>query len=216
MLTLASFYDDPVALDEEEREFCHQLMEEEMNRRYEARGEVHENLRKFRLKRKLKKHEMATLMEVTPRTYYSYEEGKRSIPSDALAKLAVRTGGDLNVILLGRPAEVTSETATAILNEFRAALKYLDARYSDMKPETKGKIAYAHAAKKFGRDVMPEAHDLTDTVKIVTGYRTVGFPAPPFWEDYGDDQEQYEKDDAAWQAMVDEELGTIKKGPSAK
>ena len=32
------------------------------------------------------------------------------------------------------------------LNEFRAALKYLDARYSDMKPETKGKIAYAHAA----------------------------------------------------------------------
>jgi DNA-binding XRE family transcriptional regulator len=42
-------------------------------------GSVHENLRQFRIRNGFNKQSMAEIMDVTPRAYYSYEKGKRSI-----------------------------------------------------------------------------------------------------------------------------------------
>lgn len=47
---------------------------------------------------------MAEMMDITPRSYYAYESGKRSIPTEALVRLNMYTGVDLNEILTGRPS----------------------------------------------------------------------------------------------------------------
>ena len=46
--------------------------------------EPHANLERFRKKRGFTKTEMAEMMDITPRSYYAYESGKRSIPTEAL------------------------------------------------------------------------------------------------------------------------------------
>ncbi|MEJ6389821.1 helix-turn-helix domain-containing protein [Gymnodinialimonas ulvae] len=191
---------------EAEQEYEYHL--EEMARRYAPSGAVHENLRQFRTVRSLKKQEVAALMEVTTRTYYDYEEGNRPIPSDALVRLAVLTGGDLNEILLGRPAETRPKTIEIAINDFCTILRFLAAEYSSMDMSTRAEVA--RFALTHDWQGMPRVHPevIRDAVKMTTRYRfhPETIPAPPYWEDY-EDQAQYEADMAQWQREVDEDLG---------
>lgn len=182
---------------------------EESVRRNGADGAVHENLRNLRLRLKLNKQEMAELMEVTPRTYYGYERGQRTISSDVLVRLAVLTGVDMNEILLGRPARARPETIESAISDFCTVLRFLDTEYPDMDMNTRTKVARLVVTYDWDGALRIHPQVIRDAVKMVTRYRfhPEDLPAPPFWEDYGEDQDQYERDMAAWQRMVDEDLG---------
>lgn len=177
---------------------------EDMERRYAPSNAVHEHLRSFRSQRGLKKRDMASLMEVTTRTYYDYEEGNRPVPSDALVRLAVLTGGDLNQILLGRSAEPRPQTIESAINDFRTILLFLDVEYPKMDMNTRSEVA--RFALIHDWQGMQRVHPavIRDAVKITTGYRfhPEDIAAPPSWEDY-EDQDQFEKDMAEWQRQVD-------------
>lgn len=178
---------------------------EDMERRYAPSNTVHENLRSFRSQRGLKKRDMASLMEVTTRTYYDYEEGNRPIPSDALVRLAVLTGGDINQILLGRPAETRPETVESAINDFCVILRFLGVEYPDMDMGTRADVA--RFALTHDWQGMPRIHPevIRDAVRMKTRYRfhPEDIPAPPFWEDYGDNQDLFEEHMEEWQRQVD-------------
>jgi transcriptional regulator with XRE-family HTH domain len=182
---------------------------EDRARRYPMNGAVHENLRRFRKTRRLQQKEIAALMEVTSRTYRDYEKGIRPVPSDALVRLAVLTGGDLNEILLGRPAETRPETVEGALNDYYVILRFLSVEYPDMDLVTSADIA--RFALIHDWQGMPRVHPevIRDAVRMKTRYRfhPEDIPAPPFWEDYGDDQDLFEEHTAEWQRQVDEDRG---------
>jgi transcriptional regulator with XRE-family HTH domain len=183
---------------------------EDRARRYPMNGAVHENLRRFRKSRKLQQEEIAALMEVTSRTYRDYEKGIRPIPSDALVRLAVLTGGDLNEMLLGRPAETRPDTAENAINDFHTILRFLKVEYPDMDMITCAEVA--RFALIHDWQGMPRVHPevIRDAVRMKTRYRfhPEDIPAPPFWEDYGDDQKLFDEHMAEWQRQVDEDRGT--------
>lgn len=169
---------------------------------------LHENLRKLRERMNLKKQEMAKIMEVTPRTYYTYEEGARSIPSNTLIKLAVRTGVDLNTLLLGRSGTTDRNLIQSAIADLVKITDFLKVAYPKMDGKTAMKVAKFSVT--FDWQGWPRLHPdmIRDAVRMVTRYRfhPEDLPAPPFWEHYGEDQALYEENMAAWQAMVDEDF----------
>lgn len=190
-------------------------VEEELERhREDARlgampsNAVHENLRRFRIARNLKKQDMAAMMEVTTRSYYDYEQGTRAIPSDALVRLAILTSGDLNEILLGGPVTPRPETINSAINDFCVVLKFLDKEYPEMDMQTR--MSVARFVLTHDWQGLPRAHPgvIRDAVRLTTKYRyhPEDIPAPPFWEDY-EDQDQFDQDMADWQARVETGLG---------
>ena len=169
---------------------------------------LHENLRKLRERLNLKKQEMAEIMDVTPRTYYAYEEGARSIPSNTLVKLAARTGVDLNTLLLGRSGTVDRNLVQSAIDDMVKIAGFLKKNYPDMDMSTAIKVA--RFSVTFDWQGWPRLHPeiIRDAVRMVARYRfhPEDLPAPPFWERYGEDQALYEENMAAWQAMVDEDF----------
>ncbi|WBU64566.1 helix-turn-helix domain-containing protein [Paracoccus aerodenitrificans] len=170
---------------------------------------LHENLRDYRIKHQLTKQQMSDLLEVTPRTYYAYEEGLRPVPSPAIVRLAILTGGDLNEILLGRPAPFAHQTtAQTVINEAIVVMKYLAITYPEMGIEDRYQVARFHATTSFGEFPRMHPGTIRDCVRIVTRYRfhPEDIPAPPNHEAYGDDHERWELDMAAWQKAIDEDF----------
>ncbi|WP_299592280.1 helix-turn-helix transcriptional regulator [uncultured Tateyamaria sp.] len=192
-----------VKLEENER-----MAREEMHRRFAPEGTIHDNLRNYRVRLGFTKQQMAEILEVTPRTYYAYEEGHRAVPTPAIAHLAILTGGDLNEIILGRPAPRSGKAARVVIDEAIVVLKFLAVKYPDMSLEDRYKVIRLHALDDL--DSFPRMHPdiIRDFVKIVTRYKfhPEDLPAPPFHEDYGDDHDGWERDMAEWQRMVDEDF----------
>lgn len=196
-----------------EREENERIVREEMEIRFAPRGAIHDNLRKYRVRLGFSKQQMAELLEVTPRTYYAYEEGHRAVPTPAIANLAILTGGDLNEIILGRPALRSDKAARVVIDEAIVVLKFLAVKYPEMSLEDRYKVIRLHALDDL--DGFPRMHPdiIRDFVKIVTRYRfhPEDLPAPPFHEDYGDDHDRWERDMAEWQQMVDEDFPDVEK-----
>ena len=180
--------------DAEKDEATRQGQDATAGRHWPARP-VHENLRHYRLAEGLKKSEMAALMQVTARTYYGYEQGDRPIPSDALVQLGIFRGADLNQVLLGQGRETDVEAADRILSELFKIMDYLANEYQEMDGESARSVA--GIVIKLRRDGLPRLHPevIKDAVRIATGYRyhPEDVPAPP-------DEEQYDGDDAAFEA----------------
>ena len=192
-----------------EREENERIAREEMQRRFASEGAIHDNLRNYRVRLGFTKQQMAEILEVTPRTYYAYEQGHRAVPTPAIAHLAILTRGDLNEIILGRPAPRSGKAAQVAIDEAIVVLKFLAVKYPDMSMEDRYKVVRLHALEDLGG--LPRMHPdiIRDFVKIVTRYKfhPEDLPAPPFHEDYGDDHEGWERDMAEWQRIVDEDLG---------
>ena len=170
---------------------------------------LHENLRKFRIQNGLKKQEIAASMGVTPRSYYAYEEGQRPVPSDALTKLATLTGADLNEIVMGRTARNDTLTIRHAIDDLMLIMKFLMREYPTMGMETRFKVA-CHAVTADTGDWPRTAPEMIQaSVKVLTRYRfhPETFPPPPDSDHYEGNLDQYEQKLAAWQAMVDENLG---------
>lgn len=164
---------------------------------------VHENLEAFRRKRKFKQAEMAEMMGVSARSYYMYETGKRAIPSSALVQLEAFTGADLNEVLLGGSKAPKLDEIKFVVDEAIKALCFLAHNYENMPMKTKRDVIdKMFAWQPDGVRVRPA--DIVDAVKSVTRYKyhPEDLPTPPFWEDYGEDQEAYERDVAEWEKMV--------------
>lgn len=168
---------------------------------------VHENLESFRKKRKFKKSEMAEMMGVSSRSYYMYETGKRPIPSSALVQLEAFTGADLNEVLLGVAKAPKHDRIKFIVDEAVKALCFLGAKYQDMPMHTKRQVIdEMFRWQRNGERARPD--DIIEAVKVVTRYKYhhENLPAPPYWEDYGDDHDAFVRDEAAWEKMVNEDL----------
>jgi transcriptional regulator with XRE-family HTH domain len=168
---------------------------------------VHENLEAFRKKRKYKKAEMAEMMGVSARSYYMYETGKRPIPSSALVQLEAFTGADLNEVLLGGSKAPKQDEIRFVVDEAIKALCFLGYNYKDMPMTTKRDVIdRMFKWQRKGERARPD--DIIEAVKSVTRYKyhQEDLPAPPFWEDYGEDQEAYERDMAEWDKMVAEDF----------
>lgn len=182
---------------------------EEVQRREGQHGTVHGNLRRFRMSRGYKKQEMAQLMEMTERSYYDYEAGKRSIPSSALVKLAILTGADLNEILLGRLALTNQQTIENTVKELNSAIEFLGVKYPEMDLETRLKVASFFARYDWQNTVRLHPGNLRDAVRAVTGYRfhPEELPGPPDAEGFGDRHDLYDEALEAWEKMVRENLG---------
>lgn len=168
---------------------------------------VHKNLEDFRKKRKFKKSEMAEMMGVSARSYYMYETGKRPIPSSALVQLEAFTGADLNEVLLGGSKAPKHDEIKFVVDEAIKALCFLGYNYKDMPMATKRDVIdKMFQWQRKGERARPD--DIVEAVKSVTRYKyhQEDLPAPPFWEDYGEDQDAYDRDMAAWNKMVEEDF----------
>lgn len=196
---------DWAGLDADEQRL---LEREQMEIENAPNSPLHENLRKLRERLNLKKQEMAEILDVTARTYYTYEEGARSIPSSTLVKLATRTGVDLNTLLLGRSVTADSRLVNSAIDDMVKVMDFLEKDYPEMDMKTAAKVA--RFSVTFDWQGWPRLHPeiIRDAVRMVTRYRfhPEDLPAPPFWEHYGEDQARSEEDMLAWQAMVDEDL----------
>lgn len=172
-------------------------------------GKVHENLKKFRERKGLKKTEIAALMEITPRTYFSYEAGKNPIPSSALVKLATFTGVDMNEILMGRPARTDYAAIKSAFDDLTDIISFLENEYPTMTARTRLRIAKFHVSTDWHPWPRMHPDTIRESVRIKTRYRfhSEDLPAPPYWENYGDNQDLLEEAEAAWQATVDEDFG---------
>ena len=209
---MAAFESVPLTPEQkamEEKE--HELL---LDRRYmEAchgpESPLHQNLRRFRIRKGLKKQEIAELMGVTARSYYAYEEGQRPVPSDALAKLATMTQADLNEIVMGRVMRDDLKTIRDAIDDMMQIMKYLEATYPTMDIRTVLEVA-RHAVSA-DTDDWPRTHPemIKGSVKIMTRYRfhPEELPPPPEPDHYDGNQERYEKKLAEWEAMVKEDLG---------
>ena len=198
----------PKEIAQAEEEEARRQDREFMVQTYSPRRGANENLRAFRMRHKLKMKDAASMMEVTARTYSDYEKGIRPIPSHALIKFAILTGGDLNEILLGRPSITKPEGFGKVVDEFLSILSFLNFKYPDMSMNVR--IEVARCIFKTDWRGMPHTHPevIRDAVRITTRYQfhPEDIPAPPFWENY-DDLKKYADDTAAWQKMVDEDRG---------
>jgi len=191
----------------DERQEEERLEKDEALRRFAPEGAIHENLRKYRQRLGITKQQMAELLDVTPRTYYAYEQGHRAVPSPAIAQLAILTGGDLNEILLGRPALRSGKATQVVIDEAIVVLKFLAVKYPKMTMEDRYKVVRLHALDDLHGFARMHPSIIRDFAKIVTRYKfhPEDIPAPPFHEDYGDDHERWERDMADWQKAVDED-----------
>ncbi|MFY1707163.1 helix-turn-helix domain-containing protein [Tritonibacter scottomollicae] len=168
--------------------------------------EPHANLERFRKKRCFTKTEMAEMMNVTPRSYYAYESGKRSIPTEALVRLNMYTGVDLNEILTGRPSSLGYErVVSATIWMLRVLLTdYKGIPLSRQEKIINETISYA---QERGLTIDKRLVDEVVASKMVYKFHPENIPAPPDARAYGADQyEQYKRDEEAWQKHVDEGL----------
>lgn len=174
-------------------------------------GSVHENLRRFRIRKGFNKQSMAEIMDVTPRAYYSYEKGNRAIPSTALVKLAVFTRCDLNEILMGRLAPSNDQTKMAAINDLKTTIEYLEQIYPKMSLETRLEVACFVVKHDWLGAKRMTPGNIRDAVIIVTRYRfhPEELEAPPYWEDYGDRQDLYDEAFAEWERIVEEDIGPL-------
>lgn len=169
---------------------------------------LHTNLQALRQKLKLQKNEMAQLMDVTPRTYYAYEQGLRPIPSTTLIRLAVVSGADLNELLLGRSAPTDLQEVRCAVDDLILIIKFLRTEYPEMDEPTRTEVARVAVSTDWQGMSRMHPSVIRDAVKMVTRYRfhPEDIPAPPCWEDYGEKQNRYEQAMKAWQAMIDEDF----------
>lgn len=181
---------------------------EEDSVRYAPTSPLHANLRALREKLKFKKNEMAELMEVTSRTYYAYEQGLRPIPSTTLIRLARITGADLNEILMGRPAPTDLQTIRCAIDDLMLIMKFLGVEYPEMDMRTRLEVSRLTVTTDWQGWSRMHPSIIRDAVRMVTRYRfhPEDIPAPPYWEDFGEKQEQYEAAMEAWQAKIDEDF----------
>lgn len=168
--------------------------------------EPHANLERFRKKRGFTKTEMAEMMDITPRSYYAYESGKRSIPTEALVRLNMYTGVDLNEILTGRPS---SEGYERVVSTTIWMLRVLLTDYKGIPLSRQEKIINETIGYAQERGLTIDKRLVDDMVasEMVYKFHPENIPAPPDAEAYGEDQyEQYKRDEEAWQKHVDEGL----------
>ena len=170
----------------------------------------HLNLQRFRVSRKFKKAEMAQMMGVSAKSYYLYETGKRAIPSTALVQLEAFTGADLNEVMLGAPKAPKHDRTQHIVDEAIKALCFLGREYPDMPIQTKRRVV--DEMFRWLRDLEKASpNDIIEAVKIVTRYKYhhEDLPAPPFHENYGEDQEAFDRDMAEWERIFEEDFGPL-------
>jgi len=194
------------------KEYQKFLDRQRMEERYGPDAPVHENLLRFRIRKRLKKQQIAELMGVTTRTYYAYEKGTRAIPSDALVKLATLTRADLNEILMGRPASNQAQVIRSGLEDMRIADGLLRSNYPELDEEDRHKVTRRIVTTDWGN--LPRMHPeaIRRAVEQTTMYRDepLSLPAPPLFEAFDGLQDDYEQAVKDWQQLVDDNFGKSK------
>lgn len=191
------------------KEYQKFLDRQRVEERYGPDAPVHDNLLRFRIRERLKKRQIAELMGVTTRTYYAYEKGTRSIPSDALVKLATQTRADLNEILMGRPESNQAQVMRSGLEDMKILDGLLQSNYPELDEKDRHKVTRRIVTTDWGN--LPRMHPevIRRAVAQTTMYRSepLELPAPPLFEDFGGRQEDYEQALKGWYQLVDDNFG---------
>lgn len=150
-------------------------------------------------------------MGITPRTYYTYENGARPVPSDALVRLATMIDVDLDLLLMGRSLRPTPQIIESALDDFLAVIRYLNSKYPTMDGKTQIEVARHAVTGDPGDWSRTDPEIIRGSVSALTRYKfhPEDLPSPPNPDYYRDDEwpHKYEQDMAAWQAIVDEDFG---------
>ncbi|MGJ8609540.1 MAG: helix-turn-helix domain-containing protein [Octadecabacter sp.] len=189
-----------------EGDFGRFVERETMKARFGPENPTPTNLLRFRLKKRLKKQTVAEMMNVTPRTYYSYENGSRPIPSDALVRLATLTGADLHEILMGRPAAINADVIKAGLIDMEIIERMLIKDNPEIDESTRSKVVRRVVTTDWGELDRMHPSAIRRAIATVTRYSSdpTSQPAPPYYKDYEDRPEDYEQAMLEWQSVVDD------------
>lgn len=167
---------------------------------------ISENLATFRRRQGLKKVDAAKIMGVTTRTYFGYESGQRSIPSDALINLAVQTGADIHQLLMGRPSVSDANIVRAALIDATKIHAILEKKYPEMEEAIRNNVVKACITTDWNG--WPRVHPkaIAAAVTQCTAYNPLDseLPTPPDFRDYDGDFERYEEDLADWEQLTKE------------
>jgi len=90
-----------------------------------------QGLRNFRSKIGESQETLAKRMDVSRRAYQTYENGSRSIPSNALAKLQAWYGFDFHALFTGKPAAISRDTKQKIALRAVDAAIYIMSEFPD-------------------------------------------------------------------------------------
>lgn len=105
-----------------------------------ARVPAHLHLKAYRREQKYSKAAMARMMGITARSYYGYEDGVRSIPSQALINLHAFTGCDLNEVLLGGTHDQNNRHGELKVAETIRVFLYLSKAHGNLSIDAKHNI----------------------------------------------------------------------------
>lgn len=168
---------------------------------------VHENLRNLRRRMGFNRQEIAELMGITPKSYYNYEQGKRSIPSHTLVRLASSTGADMNTLLMGRAAETDLKVVRTAIDEMFKIMGTLINKYPKMPMDVRFEVARFSVTHDWGNWPRMHIEMIREAVKMVTRfkYHPEDLPPPPQWEAFDGNQMAYRQALAEWEQMADED-----------
>jgi len=169
-------------------------------------GSISENLISFRRRRGLKKVDVARIMGVTARTYFAYENGQRSIPSDALINLAVQTGVDIHQVLMGKPAVPDANIVRAALVDAAKIQAFIEKKHPEMEGATRNTVVRTCITTDWAGWPRVHPRAINAAVTRCTAYNPLHseLPAPPDFRDYRGDSKRYETDLADWERLAEE------------
>ncbi|MBL3575602.1 helix-turn-helix domain-containing protein [Rhodovulum sulfidophilum] len=107
---------------------------------------IDKGLLRLRKQWRLSQTQMGKLMGVSLRTYRFYEQGERSVPSEAVKELLITTDCDLEELFTGKPSVVAPEKAEALLQHYDRVQDELLSIHSNLKIDEVRRLARVYIA----------------------------------------------------------------------
>lgn len=130
-------------IEDDYRRFLSDLNNDENEIEYAQKRkkyQLNKTLKKLRQSWDIPQVKMAGLMGVSQRSYAGYENGERSVPSEALIELAVRTNVDLNELFTGEKGRVGPEYNQSIAMKTVEILNLIESQYPKFSEERQLKL----------------------------------------------------------------------------
>jgi len=149
-------------------------------------------LKFFRSWKGLSQVEMATVMDVSRRSYIDYEHGEKPVPSVALARLLSKFDCDLNVLFTQHPAPITAAQGAKFTNRAIDLTIELMRLCKGMDKEDARKVVGAIIADESDPACWDEKY-IMDYVETYTNY----FPSAKERRSWPEYQEPYAEQDGS-------------------
>ncbi|OCX64180.1 hypothetical protein BFP70_01295 [Thioclava sp. SK-1] len=136
---------EPTSDEDDGSDLAAEMLEIEQNRRRDLYA-IDKGLFRLRKHLNLSQTEMGKLIGVSLRTYRFYEQGERSVPSEAIKELLVKTDCDLTELFTGQPMKFPPSMTEALLKHYDKVRDKLRANHPNLKQEEVRKLAHVYMA----------------------------------------------------------------------